>query len=80
MKRTVEQLEHTEEFKQAVESCKTQRKSAGKNPDNCFAIITDQFKKSGKPIFKDRKSKQSEYVEQGLEELDVTIYSEFGGS
>jgi hypothetical protein len=81
MKRTVEQLEHTEEFKRAVETCKSQRKSAGKNPENCFAIITDQFKKSGKPIFvKDRKSKHSEYVEQGLQELDVTIYSEFGGS
>lgn len=79
MKRTVEQLEHTEEFKRAVETCKSQRKGAGKNPDNCFAIITDQFKKSGKPIFvKDRKSENSEYVEQGWEEKTISIYTEFG--
>lgn len=81
MKRTVEQLEHTDEFKRAVESCKAQRSKAGKNPDNCFAIITDQFKKSGKPIFvKDRKSEHSEYVEQGFQELDIKIYSDFGGN
>jgi len=79
MKRTVEQLEHTDEFKRAVETCKSQRKSAGKNPENCFAIITDQFKKSGKPIYvKDRKTEHSEYVEQGYEQKRVQIYTEFG--
>ena len=79
MKRTVEQLEHTEEFKRAVEKCKAQRSKAGQNPDNCFAIITDSFKKAGKPIFvKDRKSEHSEFVEQGWEEKSIKIYTEFG--
>jgi len=79
MKRTVEQLEHTEEFKRAVEKCKTQRSGAGKEPANCFAMVTDSFKKAGKPIYKDRKTENSEYVEQGLEPLDVKIFAEFGG-
>jgi hypothetical protein len=80
MKRTVEQLEHTEEFKRAVEDCKTQRSKAGKSPDNCFAMVTDSFKKAGKPIFKkDRKTENSEYVEQGYQPLDVKIFAEFGG-
>jgi hypothetical protein len=80
MKRTVEQLEHTEEFKRAVESCKAKRKSAGKEPSNCFAMVTDSFKKAGKPIYtKDRKTENSEYIEQGLQPLDVQIFAEFGG-
>jgi len=75
VKRTVEQLEHTEEFKSAVESCKTKRKAAGKNPENCFAIVTSSFKSAGKPIFV--KQRDPEMVKQGLVERDIRIYVEF---
>jgi len=38
--------EHTAEFKSAVEKCKKKGLA-----DNCFAVITDAFKKAGKAIF-----------------------------
>ena len=73
MKRSVEQLEHTEEFKQAVESCKAKAKPG----TNCFAVVTKSFQDSKKPIYKPKKSKQS--VKQGLTERNVRIYGELNG-
>ncbi len=76
MRKSVEQLEHTEEFKRAVESCKAERKAAGKDPENCFAITTKSFNDANKPIYKNKGSKQSK---QGLTSRNVQIYAEFGG-
>jgi len=73
MKRTVDQKEHTEEFKRAVEDCKAKAKPG----TNCFAVITKSFQDSGKPIFKpEKKSKQ---IMQGLTEMSVRIYGEIDG-
>jgi len=71
MKRTVEQLEHTDEFKRAVEDCKAKAKPG----TNCFAVITKSFQDANKPIYKDKK--RSEQAMQGLTERNVRIYHEF---
>ena len=70
MKRTVEQLEHTDEFKRAVEDCKAKAKAG----TNCFAVTTKTFQDANKPIYKDKKSEQS--IKQGLIEKDVRIYGD----
>ena len=77
MKRTVEQLEHTEEYKHAVESCKEKRLRKGLNPDNCFPIITKQFQDAKKPIYKKDQKRTKQTIKQGLTERSVRIYSEF---
>lgn len=73
MRRSVEQLDHTEEFKQAVEGCKKDAKPG----TNCFAVISKKFRDAGKPIFKN-KGNESKHIEQGLIEKRVRIYAEIG--
>lgn len=45
--------EHTEAWKSAVESCKAKKKKGV----NCFALVTDLFKKTDRAIFKGKKKK-----------------------